>query len=261
MAGRVLATFEGVSKSYSGRVALLDLTLSIHAREVCGLIGANGAGKTTALRILCGLVPPDSGRVLIGGADVWTSPIEAKKQLGYVPDGAPLYANLTPEEHLRLTGRLHGLDPNRIRAESARLLDALELEDRARDPVGGFSHGMRQKVAIACALLHRPLLLVMDEPLTGLDAPTTRVIQALLRLWADQGGAVLYTSHQLEVVERVCDRIAVLAEGRLLALGDLDELRSRSGSAGGLEEVFRGLTHTEDPSAIAERIMGTHPHR
>ena len=143
-----------------------------------------------------------------------------------------------------------------LAAESDRLLDALDLGARADSPVGGFSRGMRQKTALACALLPRPRLLVLDEPLSGLDAPTTATIKEVLRTWADRGGSVLYTSHLLDVVERVCDRIAVLDNGKLVALGSLETLREQVGSSGTLEEVFRDLTTAEDPAAQALRILG-----
>jgi len=256
VASAVLASFSGVGKRFGERQALAEFTLEVSAGEVVGLLGTNGAGKTTALRILCGLLAPDSGRVEIAGADVHRAPIEARKNLGYVPDGAPLYPNLSPREHLDLVGRLHGLDGARIAAEGARLLDGLELAGRIDDPVGGFSRGMRQKVAIACALLPRPPLLVLDEPLTGLDTSTAIVIQALMRGWADRGGAVIVTSHLLEVVERACDRMAILHQGRLLALGSLSELRSQAGGGSSLEEVFRVLTRSEDPRQVVARILG-----
>ena len=254
--GTAVARFESVSKSYGGLAALDRLDLEILPGEVLGLLGRNGAGKTTALRILCGLLPPDAGRVEIDGHDVEKDGLAARRSFGYVPDGAPLYANLTAREHLDLVGRLHGLADAALRQETERLLGALELGDRADDPVGSFSRGMRQKTAIACALLPRPRLLVLDEPLTGLDVSTTLVIKALLRAWGDRGGAVLYTSHLLEIVERVCDRIAILEHGRLLACGTLDELRARAGQEGSLEEVFRALTRAEAPEAVAERILG-----
>lgn len=257
MARPVLASFAGVGKRYGERQALSDFDLEVHGGEVVGLLGTNGAGKTTALRILCGLLTPDSGRASIAGADVQRAPIEARRNLGYVPDGAPLYPNLTPREHLDLVGHLHGLEAAKITAEGARLMGGLELTERLDDPVGGFSRGMRQKVAIACALLPRPPLLVLDEPLTGLDTSTAMVIQALMRGWADRGGGVIVTSHLLEVVERVCDRMAILHQGRLLALGSLDELRARAGAGNSLEEVFRVLTHSEDPREVAARILGT----
>lgn len=252
----VLAAFAGVSKRFGERLALVDLSLEIQAGEVFGLLGPNGAGKTTALRLLCGLLTPDSGRVEISGHDVVGQPLLARRQLGYVPDGAPLYSNLTPFEHLCLVGRLHGLEEGHLKREAHRLLGAFELSERSDDPVGGFSRGMRQKVAIACALLPRPRLLVLDEPLTGLDASSTMVIKSLMRSWADRGGAVLVTSHLLEVVERVCDRMGILAAGRRIALGSLDQLRAQAGGGTTLEEVFRSLTRTEDPAAVAARILG-----
>jgi ABC-2 type transport system ATP-binding protein len=232
------------------------LDLDILRGEVLGLLGPNGAGKTTTLRILCGLQDPDGGRVEIAGHDLQTAPLEAKRCFGYVPDGAPLYANLSARQHLELVGRLHGVDEERVVSGSEHLLDALGLADRADDPVGEFSRGMRQKTALACALLPEPELLILDEPLSGLDAPTTAVIKALLRAWADRGRAVLYTSHLLDVVERVCDRMAILDRGSLVALGTLDELRARSGQDGSLDQVFRAVTHTDDPEEAARRILG-----
>ena len=254
-AGRI-AAFEGVSKVFGTVRALESLDLEVRRGEVLGLLGPNGAGKTTALRILCGLLEPSSGRATVGGFDVARNPLEAKRRFAFVPDGAPLYPSLTPRLHLRLVGRLHGLEEGLIRSESDRLLGGLELAERADDPVGEFSRGMRQKAAIACALLPRPELLILDEPLTGLDAPTTSVIKELLRAWAHRGGAVLYTSHLLDVVERVCDRMAILSKGTLVAAGTLPELRSRSGSDGTLEDVFRQVTHAEDPTLAARRILG-----
>lgn len=251
----MLAGFEGVTKRYGDREALSDLNLEVRRGEVLGLVGPNGAGKTTALRILCGLLAPSEGRATIGGFDLQADPLSARRLLGYVPDGAPLYANLSPRQHLRLVGRLHGIDEVPIRKETDRLLEALELLDRGDDPVGDFSRGMRQKAALACALLARPPLLVLDEPLSGLDAPTSGVVKALLKGWAREVGAVFYTSHLLEVVERVCDRIAVLADGKLRATGSLDELRQSSGEHGPLEDVFRTLTQTEDPESKARKIL------
>jgi ABC-2 type transport system ATP-binding protein len=258
-----LASLRGVSKAFpvpsaqGGRPALVDLTLEVRPGEVLGLLGPNGAGKTTAVRILTGLLEPDEGSAEIDGHDVLRDPLAARRRLAFVPDGAPLYANLSPRQHLELVGRLHGTDEARLRSESVRLSAALDLGERLDDPVGGFSHGMRQKVALACALLPEPALMVLDEPLSGLDAPTAAVVKEVLRAWADGGRAVLYTSHLLDVVERVCDRMAIVDQGRLVALGTMDELRAGAGAGQGtLEQVFRAVTRAEDPVARARRVLG-----
>ena len=252
-----LAELRSVAKTYEGgRVALKGLDLEVRPGEVLGLLGPNGAGKTTAVKILCGLVAPTSGEVRVGGVDVQRDPLSARRLLTFVPDGAPMYANLSPRSHLQLVGRLHGLDEARIESETRRLLESLELAERIDDPVGVFSRGMRQKTALACAILPRTPLWVLDEPLEGLDAPTTAVVKEVLRAWAREGGSVLYTSHQLDVVERVCDRMAIVAQGELVALGTLDELRARSGRDGTLEEVFRAVTRAEDPVEKARQVLG-----
>ena len=251
-----LVQFQTVTQRFGELVALAQLDLDVRRGEVFGLLGPNGAGKTTALRILCGLLEPTQGRVTIDGHDVARDPLAARRQFSFVPDGAPLYANLSPRQHLALVGRLHGLDETRIASETGRLLGALDLGDRIDDPVGQFSRGMRQKTALACAILPKPPLLILDEPFSGLDAPTTAVFKEVLRTWADRGGAVLYTSHALDVAERVCDRMAVLASGRLVGLGDLGELRTLAGRGGTLEQVFGALTKSEDPHAQAERLLG-----
>lgn len=239
-------------------VALEGLDLEVRRGEVLALLGPNGAGKTTAVRILCGLQAPTSGRALVGGHDVQAAPLEARARFGFVPDGAPLYAQLPARSHLELVGRLHGLEEDEIGRRATRLLEGFELDRRAGDAVGGFSRGMRQKLAIACALLPEPDLLILDEPLTGLDAPSTAAIKELLRLWVAGGRSVLYTSHLLDVVERVADRMAVLDRGRLAAVGTLEELRSSTGTdtTRDLERVFGALTRAQDPAETARRLLG-----
>lgn len=252
---RPLAKFRGAGKRFGERVALADLDLDLYPGEVLGLLGPNGAGKTTALRLLCGLIAPSEGRVEVAGHDASSEPLEVRRHLGFVPDGAPLYVNLSARQHLQLVGRLHGLGEERTGDGSRDLLASLDLSERADEPVGRFSRGMRQKVALACALLPCPPLLVLDEPLTGLDPPTSAMLKALLRGWAQRGGAVLYTSHLLDVVERVCDRMAILSEGRLVGVGTLDELRERAGTDGSLEQVFTRVAHSADPQAEADALL------
>jgi len=255
MGSDTLVELRGLRHSYGDHVALEGLDLSVRRGEVFGLLGPNGAGKTTTVRALVGLLTPSSGTVHLAGHDVHAAPLEAKRHLGFVPDGAPLYPNLSAREHLLLVGRLHGLADAAILAEAARLFEHLDLADRADEPVGHYSRGMRQKAALACALVHEPEVLVLDEPLTGLDAPSAATVKEVLRAWADRGGAVLYTSHLLDVVERVCDRMAVLARGVLVAEGSLTDLRIRAGRDGTLEQVFGTLTATEDPVARARAIV------
>lgn len=251
-----LVEFRGVHKNFGEHPALVDLSFEVKTGEVFGLLGPNGAGKTTALRLLCGLDQPSSGSISVAGHDTCSAPLETRRSLSYVPDGAPLYDNLSPRQHLDLVGRLHGLAETDLQSEGDRLLEALDLEDRALDPVGQFSRGMRQKAALACALLPQPQLLVLDEPLSGLDAPTTAMFKEVIRRWARRGGAVLYTSHLLDVVERVCDRMLILNQGVLVGLGTLDELRVSAGHTGTLEEVFAKIAQAQDPVASAENLLG-----
>jgi len=255
MAADVLVALTAYQHRYGEHVAVHGLDLEVRRGEVFGLLGPNGAGKTTTVRALVGLSAPSAGRVTIAGHDMIAAPLAAKRHLGYVPDGAPLYPNLSAREHLLLVGRLHGGTDAATHAEAQRLLAHLDLADRADEPIGRFSRGMRQKAALACALLHRPEVLVLDEPLTGLDAPSAAMVKELLRAWADAGGAVLYTSHLLDIVERVCDRMLVLAGGRVVGEGSLDDLRARAGHDGTLEQVFGALTAIEDPAARARAIV------
>ncbi|MEM9802468.1 MAG: ABC transporter ATP-binding protein [Planctomycetota bacterium] len=251
-----VASLRGVTRRFDDLVAVDGLSLDVRRGEVLGLVGPNGAGKTTTVRMLVGLLEPSEGEVTIDGRSLSTEPLEARRELGYVPDGAPLYPNLSPRQHLMLVGRLRGMDDAETTAEAERLMQHLDLADRIDDPVGSFSRGMRQKTALACAILPRPDLLVLDEPLSGLDAPSAAMLKAVLRGWADRGGAVLYTSHLLDVVERVCDRVAVIARAKLVSVGGLAELRASGRGDETLEEIFRSLTETDDPEARAAALVG-----
>lgn len=254
-----LAELAGAGVRLGGARILDGIDLCVRPGEVVALLGANGAGKTTALRALCGLIPLSDGTARIAGFDVEADPVAARTHLGYVPDGAPLYSNLSGREHLALTAALRpdacGTGETAA-AEGARLLGAFELAGAADQPVGRYSRGMRQKLALACALLPRPRLLVLDEPLNGLDATSAAAVLSVLRAHASRGGAVLFSSHLLESAERVSTRVVILDAGRVLADGTVAELRRTAGIEQGLAQVFVTLTRAPDPDETARTILG-----
>lgn len=250
-----IAQMSGISRRFGDLEAVKALDLDIAAGEVVGLLGPNGAGKSTTVRMLVGLLAPTEGSVSIAGIRVDQDPIGAKAHIGYVPDGAPLYPNLSPNQLLRLVTGLFQVPEDLAHERSQHLLKHFELLDRADDPVGQYSRGMRQKVALACALIHHPKLLILDEPLSGLDAPSASLIKEVLRGWADEGGAVLYTSHLLDVVERVCDRMVIIDRGQVVGEGSLQALRDQAGSSGTLEQVFLKLSHSDDPALRAKELL------
>ena len=248
----------GLRKAYGSNVALRGLDLEIGPGETLALLGPNGAGKSTAVKCIVGLQPPDAGTVEIDGIDAWRRPAEARRRVGYLPEVARLHEALTPWEFLLLKGRLFDLDDDVTRARGERLLAGFEIADRGHSPMAGFSKGMMQKVSIAAALLTEPKVLVFDEPLSGLDVTTTLIVKELMKEFAERGGAVLYCSHLLDVVESVADRIAVLSKGELLAVGTGKQLRERAGQGdeSKLDVVFRSLVQASDPVAAARSILG-----
>jgi ABC-2 type transport system ATP-binding protein len=236
-----------VRKSYGSHEVLRGIDLEVARGTVIGYIGANGAGKSTTLKILVGLLRDFDGEARVGGIDVAQDPVGVKSIIGYVPENASLYEALTAHEYLTYAGRLHGVSEGRIARRAAGFLAALDLEGRAHSRIGTFSKGMRQKLLIASALIHDPAVLLLDEPLTGLDVEAMLLVKDLLRGLADRGRAVLYSSHVMEVVERICDRVAVLHDGRLVAVASPEELKAASGDAT-LADAFRRLARF-DPQA------------
>jgi len=222
------------------------------------LLGPNGAGKTTTLRMVTGLTRPDAGSIHIFGIDALADPLAAKAVTAWLPDEPMLYDKLTPSEYLGFVAGLWRIPPAEAAPEAERLLKWLELWDSRDTRCETFSRGMKQKVALAGALIHRPRLLILDEPLTGLDVNTAMVVKEIMREFAARGGAVLHCSHILDVVENTADRVAVLDQGRLLASGTVAELRTKAGAGAdkNLESVFRTLTHASDPVAQARAILG-----
>jgi ABC-2 type transport system ATP-binding protein len=230
----------GLHKSY-GRPAVDGLDLQVRRGELYALLGPNGAGKTTTLRMVSGLVAPDAGRIEVLGIDLDKAPLEAKRRLAYLPDDPMLYGKLKPFEYLEFVAGLWGVGAREAEERARSLLDWLDLSQHAHELTEGFSRGMKQKLALAGALIHHPELLILDEPLTGLDAAAARQVKDLLLSHVAKGGTVILTTHILEVAERLAQRIGIIREGRLIAEGTLAELRERTSGAS-LEDVFLQLT-------------------
>jgi ABC-2 type transport system ATP-binding protein len=229
-----------LSKSFD-RPAVDHLDLTIRAGEFYALLGPNGAGKTTTLRMVVGLLKPDAGSVSVYGTDALADPIGAKRLMAWLSDEPMIYDKLTPMEYLEFVAGLWGIDNAKAAASANELIAWLGLGPHAHERCEGFSRGMRQKVALAGALVHDPRLIILDEPLTGLDAGTARQVKDLLQARVRAGDTVIMTTHILEVAERMAERIGVLTNGRLIAEGTLAELRLRSGRGGSLEDVFLTL--------------------
>ncbi|MCX7321311.1 MAG: ABC transporter ATP-binding protein [Hyphomicrobiales bacterium] len=250
MTARITALeLRGLTKRFD-RLAVDALDLTVYEGEFYALLGANGAGKTTTLRMVAGLLPPDSGVVRIGGIDALTDPVAAKQVTAWVSDEPMIYDKLTPLEYLEFIAGLWGCDPAAADAAAHELLSSLGLAAHMHERCEGFSKGMRQKVALAGALVHDPALIILDEPLTGLDAVSARHVKGLLQARVRSGRTVIMTTHILEVAERMADRIGVIAAGRLIAEGTLVELRQTIGrSDTSLEEMF--ITLVENAAAVA----------
>ncbi|GAA3465958.1 ABC transporter ATP-binding protein [Nonomuraea roseola] len=230
----------GLGKRYGDLVAVHDVGFSIAPGQAYGLLGPNGAGKTTTISMLVGLLRPDTGTVLVGGVDLAGEPLRAKSRIGYVPQEIALYPELTGRENLRFFGRLFGLPRRALATRIAEVLDLIGLADRADTKLGTYSGGMKRRINIGAALLHRPEVLILDEPTVGVDPQSRKaILEGLERLVGD-GMALLYTSHYMEEVERVCDRVAIIDHGRIVADGTRRELVSLVGGADTVELVLDG---------------------
>lgn len=237
----VAVEIAGLTRSFGSKVAVSGLDLKVYAGEFFGFLGPNGAGKSTTIKMLCGLLRPDSGSAKVLGFDVERESLEVRRRIGVLPEESVLYERLTPLEMLSLVGRLHGLTHEQIRDRSGPLLDLMEIAaaDR-RKMVLDFSQGMRKKVSLACALLPAPRVLFLDEPFNGIDVVSVRGIREVLRDAVARGVTIFFSSHVLELVEKLCTRIAIIAQGKLQVLGTLSEVRSQAGllPEASLEDVF-----------------------
>lgn len=239
-------------KRFGEKIAVDRVTFEVSAGEVFGFLGPNGAGKTTTIKMIVGLLQPTSGSVEVAGFDLQVQPLQAKAVCGYLPDTPNLYPKLSARELLRFVGDLYEVNPDRIERRSQEMLSLFELSEAADDPIDTYSHGMQQKTALASALLHDPQVLVMDEPTVGLDPRSARLIKDILRQLADRGAAVFLSTHILEIAERMCDRIGIINNGRLIAVGTMEELRAAGEGESSLEDIFLNLTGGAEYAEIAE---------
>ncbi len=239
----------GLVKRFGSTTAVDQLSLKVPTGMLYGFLGVNGAGKTTTLRMISGLIRPDAGEIRVCGIDAVAEPQRAKQPLAYIPDDPVLYGKLNPMEHLEFVAALWNVDHVVARKRAQELLERLSLWDRRHEWIESYSRGMKQKVALASALIHAPKLILLDEPLTGLDASAARLVKDILLEFLRDGGSVILTTHILEVAERLAEQIGIMSGGRLIAEGTMAQLRSRSGqAAGSLEDIFLELIREEKTS-------------
>ncbi|MBY0027429.1 ABC transporter ATP-binding protein [Priestia aryabhattai] len=248
-------SLSNVSKSYGSHKAVKDLNLTVESGELFGFLGPNGAGKTTTIKMMTGLLEPSSGSIDVCGINVWNSPIEAKRKIAYVPDQPTLYLKLTGMEYLQFIASIFKLSADEFEKRSNKWLSLFQLEERANELIEGYSHGMKQKIALCGALLHNPEIIFLDEPTVGLDPKSARTLKNLLRSLCDNGVTVFITTHILEIAEQLCDRIGIILDGEVIALGSMKELREQANNdQSTLEDIFLNLTGNEEQQNIIEEL-------
>jgi ABC-2 type transport system ATP-binding protein len=246
----------GLTKQFGLIQALNGLDLRIMPGEIYGLLGPNGAGKTTTIKIITGLIEPTSGWVKVAGFDPVRNPIEVKSRIGYVAENSILYESLSPRDFFEFVASVRKIDQKMTNQIVIRLADAFDMAQYFDSPIATLSMGMKQKVAVIASLFHQPPVLLLDEPLNGLDAKSSRIVKDLVSLHTQQGGAVLFSTHIMEVAEHICTRIGIIHQGKIIAEGTLDQLKSKSGGKSEtLEEVFLKLTNEETEVADTTKIL------
>jgi ABC-2 type transport system ATP-binding protein len=249
-----MLSIENLTKRYRGIPAIDDVSFTVAPGEIVGYLGPNGSGKSTTVKIVTGILEPSGGRVLFNGKDIRDDMTGFRASFGYVPEEAHVYTHLSGLEYLQLVGRLRGLEEKPLEKRATRLLELLGLQSWRHSPISVYSKGMKQRVLIAASLLHNPRLLIFDEPLSGLDVVSARLFKDLLVELAAEGKAILYISHVLEVVEQVCDRVVVIAKGRILADAPPADL-TRLMALPNLERVFAELVEQQDTKAAARNLV------
>jgi ABC-2 type transport system ATP-binding protein len=242
----ILIKFDAIHKNYGDFTAVKEINLEIAKGELLGFLGPNGAGKTTMIRMLTGIIKPTSGSISIGGYDLYKEPIKAKALIGYVPDRPYLYEKLSPVEYFDFMGGLYNVPKERVKEVSERMLKLFDLWDKKNELIESFSHGMKQKTAMIAAILHDPEILVVDEPTVGLDPKSIKLVKEYFKQYTKEGKTLFLTTHTLSVAEDLCQRIAIIRHGEIIALGSLKDLQEQAKMPGNdLESVFLKLTEEE----------------
>jgi ABC-2 type transport system ATP-binding protein len=244
-----LVEIQGLTKSYGAFEAVNDLTLSVSSGQIFALLGPNGAGKTTTIRMLMGILVPTSGFARIDGLDCFRERVEVKRRVGYLPDEPVFHDHLRGSEIIRFSGEMHGLGREEIDRRTRPLIQQLELTNALEEFAVNYSRGMKKKLALICAMIHDPALLILDEPTSGLDPFATRALHELIRTNAAAGKTIFFSTHLLDQAEKLCTQIAIVAKGRLAAHGTLAELRARLSSDSSLEEIFFSVASDADIAA------------
>jgi ABC-2 type transport system ATP-binding protein len=248
-----LIQIRNLSKSYGSKVVLKKLSLDIYPGQVIGYIGPNGAGKSTTVKILTGLINDFQGEVIVDGINMMQDPQEIKKLIGYVPENAEIYDVLTPMEYLDFIGKLYGMEEHTVAERAQKLLDAFGLAINANDRMDTFSKGMKQKVLLIAGIIHNPKIIILDEPLSGLDANAVIMIKELIIRLSHEGKTIFYCSHMMDVVEKVSDRILLINKGEIIADGTFESLKQNHSDT--LERIFSKLTGREDTGSEADAII------
>lgn len=248
-----MITLQGVTKSFGDNEVLKGINLEVAPGSVHGYLGPNGAGKTTTIKIMLGILEPDGGRATIAGVDPQVDPVAARSHVGYVPEVLSIYEHLTPFEFLHVVGEIHGMERAMVRERAMDFMNLLQLSSVVHQRMAAFSRGMKQKVMVAAALIHDPQVILLDEPLSGMDVNSILVFRDLIRRLADEGKTVIYSSHMIEVVERVCDHVTVLIGGEITHRGTMEEVHKEAGS---LEEIFRREAVGEAFFSLSADIIG-----
>lgn len=241
-----MISFQNVRKVYNGtNVAVDNMTLDIKEGEIFGFLGPNGAGKSTSIKMLMGILKPDAGTITINGKDIVKDALEAKKELGYVPDSPDMYLRLKGIEYLNFFADIYGTPSNGRDELIEKLAKTFEMEAALNDRIQSYSHGMRQKIVLMGALIHDPNCWILDEPMTGLDPKSSFSLKEMMRDHANKGNIVMFSTHVLDVAEKICDRVAIINKGKILFAGKVEELREKMGENSSLENLFLEMTKNE----------------